>query len=216
MKYPVLQNPAADYDDSQFCSTQSASRQLGISHRTVQLWVENGSLQAWKTVGGHRRITVDSVKRLIAARKNAIASLPMPYDANAPKIVLLVDPDHTLLHLYEREIRSWEMPLLIRKASDGFNALMQIGEQRPDLMIMDVTLPGMDSGRMVRTLRQNPRYASIAIIVITSLEINTLKHMDIPSEIIIFTKPMSLDQLKLEVQCTLNVFDESNIERNKG
>lgn len=37
---------------------------LGVSLRTIQIWVDNGILQAWKTAGGHRRVSVESVLSL--------------------------------------------------------------------------------------------------------------------------------------------------------
>lgn len=39
-----------------FCTTREAAGLLGVSVGTVQLWVESGLLQAWKTSGGHRRV----------------------------------------------------------------------------------------------------------------------------------------------------------------
>lgn len=51
------------------CTTAEAARHLGVSIRTVQLWVDGGALEAWKTVGGHRRISLESLERL---RKLAI------------------------------------------------------------------------------------------------------------------------------------------------
>lgn len=46
------------------CSPGEAAKILGVSPKTIQLWVDNGILSAWKTVGGHRRVTVESVERL--------------------------------------------------------------------------------------------------------------------------------------------------------
>ena len=53
------------------CSTRDAARLLGISVRTAQLWVEEGRLRAWKTPGGHRRILVESVDRLLDEQRLA-------------------------------------------------------------------------------------------------------------------------------------------------
>ena len=36
-------------DRSAFCTTRQAAERIGVSHRTVQLWVENGTLRAWRT-----------------------------------------------------------------------------------------------------------------------------------------------------------------------
>lgn len=46
------------------CSTREAADMLGVSLRTIQLWVDGGVLDAWKTAGGHRRVSLDSVQRL--------------------------------------------------------------------------------------------------------------------------------------------------------
>ena len=48
-----------------FLTTREAAKALGISLRTAQVWVENGQLDAWKTEGGHRRISRNSVQRLL-------------------------------------------------------------------------------------------------------------------------------------------------------
>ena len=46
-------------------TTRQAATLLNVSVRTVQLWVERGVLQAWKTAGGHRRISVSSIQQLL-------------------------------------------------------------------------------------------------------------------------------------------------------
>ena len=70
------------------CSTRDASRLLGISVRTAQLWVEEGRLQAWKTPGGHRRILVESVDRLVNEQRRAGLPKSMPFGV----LVLRDDP----------------------------------------------------------------------------------------------------------------------------
>lgn len=47
-------------------TTAQAARMLGVSTRTAQLWVEQGSLPHWKTPGGHRRIRRADVQALLA------------------------------------------------------------------------------------------------------------------------------------------------------
>ena len=45
------------------CSTRDVARVLGLAVRSVQLMVDRGELEAWKTPGGHRRIARASVER---------------------------------------------------------------------------------------------------------------------------------------------------------
>lgn len=185
------------YDPADFCSTKEAAALLGVSHRTVQLWVESGVLQAWKTAGGHRRITLASVNRLVEQRSQAIQSPPAAHARARPEPrVLLVDDDATMLRMYELEIGGRDRPLEIIKAGSGFEALIKIGEAKPDLLISDLSLPGMDGLRMIRTLRADPAYARMAIIVISGLDRATIKSLGLPEDIPVFSKPAAFGELR--------------------
>jgi excisionase family DNA binding protein len=192
------------YDAAEFCSTKEAATMLGVSHRTVQLWVESGVLQAWKTAGGHRRIALTSVNRLVDQRSLAIKSPPAHDGVSLDRKVLLVDDDATLLRLYELEIGGWDMPLELIKANNGFEALIKIGEAKPDLLISDLSMPGMDGFRMIRTLRADPAYGSMAIIVISGLDRATIKSMGLPQDIPVFSKPVPFTDLRKAVDGVLN------------
>ena len=65
------------------CSTRDAARLLGVSVRTAQLWVEDGRLRAWKTPGGHRRILVESVERLLDEQLRSVSLIECPGTAVA-------------------------------------------------------------------------------------------------------------------------------------
>ncbi len=51
--------------EEEVCSTREAAEILGVSLRTIQVWVDNGILDAWKTAGGHRRVSLRSVGRVM-------------------------------------------------------------------------------------------------------------------------------------------------------
>lgn len=198
-----------DLNAAEVCSTKEAASLLGVSHRTVQLWVEGGVLQAWKTAGGHRRILLSSVHRLVAQRNQAVRhgapADSVGQDARAtgnggrPRIVM-ADDDATLLRLYELEISGWNLDADLIKARDGFDALIRIGEARPDLLISDLNMPGMDGFRMVRTLRADPRYGKMAIIVISGLDRATIASMGLPDDIPVFSKPVRFPELRAKVE----------------
>jgi excisionase family DNA binding protein len=206
MKHTLLStNGVGGYDPSRFCSTQSAANLLAVSHRTVQLWVENGTLRAWKTAGGHRRISLDSIEKLVSIRQEAIGAQQFSKESAFPRKVLLVDQDQTLVSLYETEMRRWGLPIIIMKAFDGFNALIRMGEVRPDLLIIDLSMSGIDAARMVRALRENVSYKNISIIIISGLETKTVKAMELPKDVAVFTKPLSFDQMRAAVERALAV-----------
>jgi len=194
----------ADAAASEFCSTKQAASIIGVSHRTIQLWVESGILQAWKTAGGHRRITMQSVARLVDQRHAALAPAAAARPAPAGrKKLLAVDDDATLLRLYELEMSGWGMEFDMIKASNGFEALIRIGEAKPDLLISDLSMPGMDGFRMIRTLRADAAYADMAIIVVSGLDKTTVTSMGLPADIPFFSKPVPFPGLRTAVEHVL-------------
>jgi excisionase family DNA binding protein len=201
---PDLQ-PAAPYNAADFCSTKEAAAVLGVSHRTVQLWVESGTLQAWRTAGGHRRITLESVNRLVEGRRVAIAAHAPPpaapvAAASSTRRVLVVDDDPLMLRLYELEMAGWGMDLDVVKANNGFEALIRIGEERPDLLVSDLNMPGMDGFRMIRTLREDSGSAGMSMIVVSGLDRATIKAMGLPADIPVFPKPVPFGELRAAVE----------------
>lgn len=201
---PDLQ-PAAPYNAADYCSTKEAAAVLGVSHRTVQLWVESGTLQAWRTAGGHRRITLESVNRLVEGRRIAIAAHAPPpaapvTSASSTRRVLVVDDDPLMLRLYELEMAGWGMDLNVVKANNGFEALIRIGEERPDLLVSDLNMPGMDGFRMIRTLREDSGSAGMSMIVVSGLDRATIKAMGLPTDIPVFPKPVPFGELRAAVE----------------
>ena len=201
---PDLQ-PAAPYNAADYCSTKEAAAVLGVSHRTVQLWVESGTLQAWRTAGGHRRITLESVNRLVEGRRIAIAAHAPPpaapvTSASSTRRVLVVDDDPLMLRLYELEMAGWGMDLDVVKANNGFEALIRIGEERPDLLVSDLNMPGMDGFRMIRTLREDSGSAGMSMIVVSGLDRATIKAMGLPADIPVFPKPVPFGELRAAVE----------------
>ena len=68
-----------------FLTTRQAAQLLGVSLRSVQLWVEAGTLPAGSTPGGHRRIRRSAVEAL--AGQNDISLAPTPAQAAAARDV---------------------------------------------------------------------------------------------------------------------------------
>lgn len=192
------------YDATEYCSTRDASAMLGVSHRTVQLWVESGVLQAWKTAGGHRRITMKSIEKLVHSRDQAVEPPPQPAAAPAgPKRVLIVDDEPAMLRLYELEMAGWDMDLELVKAGDGFEALLKIGQHRPDLLITDLHMPGMDGFRMINSLRSGAEYGNIQIVVVSGIEPSAIEAMALPPDILILPKPVPFARLRAAVEAAL-------------
>ncbi len=168
------------------CSTRDVARVLGLAVRSVQLMVDRGELEAWKTPGGHRRIARASVERWLKQRQGAAgdarghemaARAPASIDdaegdtasRRSPRVLLIEDSVHfqNLVKL----LMAHEFPRVeLHVADDGIVGLAMAGELQPDVLIVDILLPGIDGATLISRLRSHPQFQRSRVIVVTSLD----------------------------------------------
>lgn len=155
-----------------FCTTREAAHMLGVSVTTTQNWAESGLLESWKTEGGHRRITRSSVEKMLREPRThrAIYGNGQKHvEADQRLKILIVEDDPSLLRLYQLRMDSWSFTPLVSTASDGFEALVKIGIQCPDLLITDLNMPHIDGFKMVNALSKMASCENMQIIVLSGM-----------------------------------------------
>ena len=80
--------------------------------------------------------------------------------------ILLVDDSKTELH-YLTEMLS-KRGFSVRSAMNGEDALRCMEEEVPELILMDVVMPGQNGFQLTRAITRDPRYAQIPVILCTS------------------------------------------------
>jgi excisionase family DNA binding protein len=194
VKLPLIpgRDPMPADADSEFVSTREAADMLGVALRTVQLWVENGSLQAWKTAGGHRRIVRASVAQMLRARDTVVSRALAAADFR----MLVVEDDARLRRLFEIEVPRWTPPVKLDVAKDGFEGLLKAGAQHPHLILADLQMPGMDGFRMIEAMRADRSIAG-EIIVMTALDPAAIaEHGGLAPDITVLQKPVRMAQIR--------------------
>jgi CheY-like chemotaxis protein len=81
--------------------------------------------------------------------------------------VLLVDDDPDILEGLTAILSS--QPYRLQTARDGEQCLKMIAEEIPDLLILDLLMPRKDGFAVIREIRSNPQYATLSIIVLTTV-----------------------------------------------
>jgi excisionase family DNA binding protein len=181
---------------SAYCTTREAADILGISLRTAQLWVERGQLEAWKTDGGHRRISRSSVERLLHPQPRGEVNLPK-MSGSAPISILVVEDDPHLLEMYQLQMQLWRCRPNVATATDGFSALVQMGLKTPDLLVTDLKMPGMNGFEMLQRLVQMPETSQTEIVVVTSLDSEEIAAQGgLPPGVKILKKPLDMAQVE--------------------
>jgi diguanylate cyclase (GGDEF)-like protein len=87
-------------------------------------------------------------------------------DVAGGESLLVADDDPFIARLLEIELRAAGYD--VRVASDGIEALELAQERSPDLVLADVMMPNMDGFELTRRLRQDPRTATVSIIMLTA------------------------------------------------
>jgi len=200
-----------------FCTTREAATLLGVSVGTVQLWVESGLLQAWKTAGGHRRVLRDSVDKLLH-KENAPPQKEMAPTSpalNPQKLtIMVVEDDLALLRLYPTNLARWPMAPEVTTVNNAIEALMLIGRKCPDLLILDLHMPGMDGFKMLNVLHETPAMANTTIVVVTGLDdAAILAHGGVPPNIEILRKPIAFARL---LSIATGLVSPSHLQRAPG
>ena len=194
---------------------------LGVSVGTVQLWVESGLLNAWKTAGGHRRVMRDSVLGLLHKESRPGASqaaVPAPPVLAAPDEqrprrlgVLVVEDDPVLLRLYEATIKKWPMAPELTLAPNGLTALLKLGSYSPDLLITDLNMSQLDGFEMLRVIRSTPSLDATTIVVVSGLDAAMIASRGgVPPGIEVLPKPIPFERLKA---IAMSLVNERRLER---
>ena len=189
--------------EAAYISTREAAELLGISLRSAQLWVENGALLAWKTSGGHRRILLHSVQKILDERERSAIDLVRAPDARLKVAIVEDDPD--VVTLLQMMLTGLDFPCDVQTRSDGFKGLILLGTFRPDVLIADLNMPDMDGFRMLRSI-QGSEFAPRKIIVTTALSTSEITERGgVPAEALVLQKPYPLSLVENALRQTYTV-----------
>ena len=186
---------ATDFSSEDYCGTSYAAKLLGLSVATVQSLVEKGEIEAWKTLGGHRRIALRALNAYLA--KNSPQLSRADIHPKHRLRVLVVEDDEATRDLYRCQFEGWDLPVECTWMPSALDALMDIASMRPDLLITDLSMSGVDGIEMLRTVKRNKQLAEMQIIVISGMSAEAIAARGgLPSHARLVQKPINFDWLE--------------------
>ena len=92
--------------------------------------------------------------------------------------VLVVDDDRGFCQLVERILENTNGDCQVRQAYDGADGLRAMRIRKPDLLLLDLMMPGMDGLQMLEEMRRKPSLADVPVVILTatSLAEDALEH----------------------------------------
>jgi two-component system, OmpR family, response regulator VicR len=179
-----------------------------VHHRTVSRWIANGQLKGHKLPGrGNYRVLLDDFIQFLQQQQ-----MPMPQDlvdtgqsAVAPVAhaamsarILVIDDELAYRNAIRRVLFAAGYHLDF--AADGFQAGVKISTGQPDLITLDLSMPGLDGFEVLSFIRQQPELAAVRILVISGLgpqELNKARALGADATL---AKPFENEQLLHQVQ----------------
>jgi len=191
-------------EDSYFLGTTRAASLLGLSVGTVHKLVEANTLQAWKTHGGHRRISMKSISAYLKANHGATIR-GNELKENLPQ-VLIVEDDENTRKMYAANFDKWDIPLEVLSYCSAVEVLVDFHALTPILLITDLRMPNMNGFEFIKTIRKNKKYYDLPILVVTSMSDEEVQEKGgLDPDILILKKPLDMRTFKSFLQSYLSV-----------
>jgi CheY-like chemotaxis protein len=149
----------------------------GLSLGTVRHYSNIGLIKPEQRTEGNFRLfdrlktigRLDAVKKMIAQGMSLEKILAViDQQSQSQKEVLIVDDEQIVCELIEGLLQSRLIKTKI--VNDGFAAGQALGETIPDLVILDLHLPGIDGFEICKRIKQDPRLARTRILAITGFD----------------------------------------------
>jgi excisionase family DNA binding protein len=185
-------------NDKAIFTTHEVSHLLHVNPRSVINWIEQSLLSSYRTPGGHRRIRREDL--LAFLRKHQI---PTPQSLVDEKFsVLIVDDENDIVDILQTFLQR-QGGYEISSALDGISALIEVGRLKPDLLVLDIMIPGVDGIEVCRRIKANPKNKTAIIAVSGNIE--SEKRILQAGADAFMAKPIDLDKLHTEAKRLLRI-----------
>jgi len=148
-------------------STGSVARYCHVTVASVCNWIKQQKLKAYTTPGGQYRVDAQDLIDFLNDNK-----IPVPDELQrgVSRRVLIVDDDAAVRKTLCKILQNHDPDLEVSCAGDGYQALIQMGHIKPDVVILDVRMPGLDGVHVCRQIKNAPELANTRVIAVTAFE----------------------------------------------
>ncbi len=164
-----------------FFSTSEVADLFNVNRVTIYRWVKEGMVKGYK-VGKHLKIPLSEVERLkkefgfgdvpLEKLQGGEAGLPEAGKAalrgsSQKKLVMAIDDDENILTFIQNAFEGLGLNrhCALKTYANGLEAVLQIGQEKPDLILLDIVMPNLNGLELAEKIRKMHR--DIKIIILT-------------------------------------------------
>lgn len=141
---------------------------LGVTSHAVIKWIKSGKLRSYATPGGHHRVRPEELRAFLERHD-------IPVDEGflrrglAPRTVLVVSEERATAASVEDLLIALDPGLRVEHAADVYEAGIAIGALVPEMIVLDLAVPGADGIAFCRSVRSQTVARRIKIVVLVGV-----------------------------------------------
>jgi excisionase family DNA binding protein len=145
-------------------TTGEAAGICKVSQQTIIRCFDAGRLEGFRVPGSRfRRIPRQNLVRFMKDN-----NIPLDTIESGKRKILIVDDDSEIVELLE-DVLERDGRFEIKTASSGYEAGIATQQFRPELILLDYMLPDVNGNVVCQTIRRNPEFENIKIIIISGV-----------------------------------------------
>jgi excisionase family DNA binding protein len=190
-----------------FLTTGDIADYCEVTNAAVLKWIDAGKLPVFTTPGGHYRVLRNDFRHFLV-RHGMFVDDGFFGKGHSRKRILIVDDEPAVVAFIESALRltgAYELAT----ATDGFDAGQQVITFEPDLIVLDIMLPGMDGFEVCSRVKTDPGTAHVKILAVTGFvtEENIRKMLRAGADDYL-GKPLKIQDLLDKVEHLLGVWQQ--------
>ncbi|MFP4179591.1 MAG: response regulator [Spirochaetaceae bacterium] len=168
----------------------------GVVNQTAINWIKNNHLKAFTTPGGQYRIYADDLYDFLESRSMRIPDELQEIRGARRKKILVIDDDEELNKMVADVISDKLSDFEVYQAFDGFEAGRIISEEKPNVIILDIDLPGIDGHTLCKKIKNDKSLGSPVIISVSGLDEESEREKILEEGAdAFFSKPLELEDI---------------------
>lgn len=153
-------------------SAHEVANICGVVNQTAINWIDKGHLEAYTTPGGQYRVYADVLAKFLQKQGIRLPEELKQVLAEQARIeqVLVVDDDADFNNLVRQFLSKRYPDFTVNQAFDGYDAGRAISQFKPDVVILDINLPGVDGYKLCRAIKADENLSRPIVVVISGVE----------------------------------------------
>ncbi|MCK5033766.1 MAG: response regulator [Calditrichia bacterium] len=184
-----------------YITVNQVAEYLEVSKQAVNKWINNNELKVYRLPSG--RIKILRSDFLYYLEENDLY-VDKDFFKNGDKKIVIIDDNEQIFDLFKTFFHNINSRLKIEYDSNGISGLLTIGSLKPDIVILDIEIPGINGIEVCRKILNDKSLSHIKIVIVSGYIHKYQDEIEKLAIATIINKPFRLIELENKLMPLLN------------